>query len=392
MSQKNHIYNVDGQSISAYTMVNVAQNEPLINQTMNRSLIELWENDNVALYELNKAIFNQLNIVEYTKGMSYSVGDLVWYKDANSKTYLLKCIRQNNTTQPNTTGIDEDFSLNNSGWKNQNKQLSILDYSIMNVISANAQNVVKQHQDNELMHPYGKISLDSESVDNISNKLLKSDLSNIDRNRKSVFFPQYMKKLDAGNAIVTGYSRNFGSIVEYDIILKLANADMHDSSGLFDAGQELTSNNATFALFSGTSQSNIDYQQNKNYFYSTADMDMFGQSGKYSSRIGLIVQLDRNDFVNTYSAKISFSKPFSNLNYMVFSNAILSQTIGSNTMVPSANDIVYCDKTRESITFLDITFPDSTKYGQSGYNATNGGLTTNSFHMKVIGEIDWSII
>lgn len=29
-------------------------------------------------------------------------------------------------------------------------------------------------------------------------------------------------------------------------------------------------------------------------------------------------------------------------------------------MVPSANEITYCDKTRESITFLDITFPDLT--------------------------------
>ena len=38
-------------------------------------------------------------------------------------------------------------------------------------------------------------------------------------------------------------------------------------------------------------------------------------------------------------------------------------------MVPSANDISYCDKTRQSITLLNITFPDSTKYGEDGYNA-----------------------
>ena len=56
-------------------------------------------------------------------------------------------------------------------------------------------------------------------------------------------------------------------------------------------------------------------------------------------------------------------------------------------MVPSANDITYCDKTRQSITFIDITFPDSTKYGQPGYNSSAGGLVANSFHMKVIGHI-----
>ena len=54
-------------------------------------------------------------------------------------------------------------------------------------------------------------------------------------------------------------------------------------------------------------------------------------------------------------------------------------------MTPSANDIVFCDKTRQSITMLDITFPDSSKYGEPGYNAENGGLVANSFHMKVIG-------
>lgn len=54
-------------------------------------------------------------------------------------------------------------------------------------------------------------------------------------------------------------------------------------------------------------------------------------------------------------------------------------------MVPSANDISWCDKTRKSITLLDITFPDSTKYGEAGYNAAHGGLVANSFHCKVIG-------
>ncbi len=56
-------------------------------------------------------------------------------------------------------------------------------------------------------------------------------------------------------------------------------------------------------------------------------------------------------------------------------------------MVPSANDITYCDKTRQSITFINITFPSSTEYGQPGWNATHGGLVANSFHMKVIGKI-----
>ena len=156
---------------------------------------------------------------------------------------------------------------------------------------------------------------------------------------------------------------------------------------MFNTTQDLKANVAEFNLFTGISQANVDYQMNKNYFYNTSDMNIFAQGGDYSSRCGLIVQVGRNDFVNTYSAKISFPRTFLDLNYMVFSNTILSQTIGSNTMVPSANDIAYCDKTRDSITFIDITFPDSTKYGNQGFNATHGGLVSNSFHMKVIGRV-----
>ena len=90
--------------------------------------------------------------------------------------------------------------------------------------------------------------------------------------------------------------------------------------------------------------------------------------------------------MNTYTAKITFPISFADNNYMVFSNSILSQTTGNGMMVPSANEMTYCDKTRQSIVFLDITFPDSTKYGDVGYNAKNGGLVANSFHCKVIGR------
>ena len=55
-------------------------------------------------------------------------------------------------------------------------------------------------------------------------------------------------------------------------------------------------------------------------------------------------------------------------------------------MVPSANDIIFTDKTRQSITALDITFPDSTQYLNVGHNAQTNGLVANSFHCKIIGK------
>lgn len=389
MSQREQIYKSGDQNITLNTTVAVAQNEPLIDPVMNRSISELWQN-NEMLFQLNKMVFSQLNITEYVNGMTYNIGDLVWYKDTNRNIFLLKCIKQNNTSMPDTSGVDENFSLGQSGWENQNKHLNILDYSIMGMLSANAQKLVYQHENDSQMHPFGKISLDEYSPYSLSTKLLKSDLTNISRSRSSVFFPYVSRKLDQGSVIVSGYMRNFGNVVEYDIILKLASSTS-SSSKLFDADQTLNANNVTFKLFSGISPTSIDYQTNKNYFYSTADMQIFQSSNDEQSRCGLLVQLNRNDYVNTYSAKIMFPRAFYNLDYMVFSNTILSQTVGSSTMVPSANEITYCDKTRESITFLDITFPDLTQYGQQGYNAKHGGLVANSFHIKAIGQTNWSM-
>lgn len=387
MSHREKIRHVDGNDVDMYTSVTVAQNEPMVNLIMNRSLGELDINDK-QLDMINKIVFSQLNITEYIAGHSYNVGDLVWYKDATDTLYLLRCIRQNNVEQPNTTEIigntytkRGDDALIASGWENQNKNLNILDHGIVNLLKEDIQNVVMQHEHNIAMHPFGKLdgSLDA--------KLLKQDLSNIDPARSSVFFPQKVIRLGASAAIVTGYQRNFGNIVEYDIVLKLASSVPSSFTALFQDVQPLSANNTAFTAFSGVSQSSVMFQKNKNYFVNANDMDIFQPDSTGSSQCGIIVQHGRNDYVNTYTAKVTFPVAFANLDYLVFSNTILSQTIGSSTMVPSANDIAYCDKTRQSITFIDITFPDSTKYAQPGYNAKNGGLVANSFHMKVIGQV-----
>lgn len=96
------------------------------------------------------------------------------------------------------------------------------------------------------MHPYGKLSLDSQSADYVGNKLLKADLSNIDKSRKTTFFPQEVIKLDVGNVIMHGYSRSFGSVIEYDIIFKLATDAMTDSRQMFEGTQTLSANSTAF--------------------------------------------------------------------------------------------------------------------------------------------------
>lgn len=373
------------RDLELYSSVTVAQNEPTINQVMNRSLSELLAND-YQIDELNKIVFSQLNITDYQPGKAYDAGDLVWYKNVRGKTFLLQCTKQNNTTEPATSS---DAMLKVSGWENQNKNLTILDYGIREMLDSLSQETMSYHENDKEYHPFGKISLDEESVDYIGNKLLQKDMSNINSRRTSIFFPQQVKRLDYGEVIVNGFKRDFGKIIEYDIILKLANSSTIDPSAersLFGSTQQLSANNVTFELFSGLSKQAIDYQQNKNYFKTVSDMNIFQPPSEGKSQCGMSIQLQRNDYVNTYSAKILFPTPFADLNYMVFSNTILSQSIGQKTMVPSQNDIAYCDKTRQSITFIDITFPNPSKFGDVGYNSSNGGLVSNSFHMKMIGQ------
>ena len=95
--------------------------------------------------------------------------------------------------------------MRNSGWENENKYLTILDFGIASLLSAQVQSDIASHQEDISMHPYGKLSLNESNADYIRNKLLKNDMSNIDASRTTTFFPQEVVKLDIGNVIMHGY-------------------------------------------------------------------------------------------------------------------------------------------------------------------------------------------
>lgn len=125
--------------------------------------------------------------------------------------------------------------------------MTILDYGILELLSANSSEAVIAHEDDINMHPYGKVSIDEESPYSIDGKILKSDMSNLDYNSQKVFFPTLVKRLDGGDAIVTGYMRKFSNkIVEYDIILKLASKGVVDYTSIFDYSKTLSANTAAF--------------------------------------------------------------------------------------------------------------------------------------------------
>ena len=412
MSSKVKIYSASSTQpndtdLSIWTDVSIAQNEPMINQVFNRNAKKLLDND-LALKQLYDKIFNQTGIKEYSSNAVYNNGDFIWYT-YNDKLYLLKCVVNNNAAQPKIqelNGRPIDSVLKNSGWENKNRYLTIFDYGIESFLSSLVSLQVQKHQDDKSKHPFGKVSLDSTNSAYIGNSLLKKDMSNIDDNRSTVFFPQVVQRLDSNAVITTGYMRVYGKdvnashcVVEYDIVLKLASIDNVDESYIFTVTSGLSANALNISLYSGLTKNSVSFQDNEKYFYNSSSTDIFSpvlpQNDVGQSRIGMVLQHNRNDYVNTYSAQIDFPKPFANRDYMVFSNSVLCQTNGTEIMsggsyhlaVPSQNDIVVCNKTRDSITLMNIAFPNINRCGEHMYNAAHGGLIANSFHCKVIGMI-----
>lgn len=73
--------------------------------------------------------------------------------------------------------------------------------------------------------------------------------------------------------------------------------------------------------------------------------------------------------------------------YMVFSSGMMSQdnNTSQNYIKPGKNAITFCRKTRKSITAILVTYPND-HWNDEGYNATHGGLASNSFRCKIVGR------
>lgn len=127
------------------------------------------------------------------------------------------------------------------------------------MLSSEINDVIQKHEQDNVMHPFGKISIDSSSPYYIGDKFLQRDMHNLNMNRSKIFFPQQVTRLKPGVAVITGYQRDFGKLMEYDIILKLASSSITSHTSLFNDIRPLSANNASFQLFSGISQSSLDF-------------------------------------------------------------------------------------------------------------------------------------
>lgn len=104
--------------------------------------------------------------------------------------------------------------------------MTIVDYGIASLLSALVDDAIEQHQESSATHPNGIVNNDPTSVDYIGNKLLYRDMSNIDPTRQTVFFPVDVSRVKSDNVIMTGYMRDFGKVIEYDFVFKLASSSI----------------------------------------------------------------------------------------------------------------------------------------------------------------------
>ena len=101
-----------------------------------------------------------------------------------------------------------------------------------------------------------------------------------------------MQRLDAGTAVMNGYMRDYGNVIEYDIVLKLASNEIARTDDLFSSGSGLSANTLKLQMYNGLTNNSVSYQDNSKYFYNSSAMDIFSptldSSEVHTSKVGLI--------------------------------------------------------------------------------------------------------
>ncbi len=390
--------------------VRVAIDEIACAHTINRNIQYLIEND-IECKNISKDIFGGLKISSYVKSdnNSYNYGSIVWYtledekliKKGFSRLWLLQCISNGNDGRGNNQDPINAFNNLNEygqpdfqkfGWMDLNEHIDIFskEIGLSSLIQQRITQEINQHSHDDQYHPYGKLINDKYSSDSIDKKIMVKNLANISSNRSNGFFP-YQSGHFKDDTILNGTYRIWDcGLLEFDIVFRLGYIGVDQ-----DGYNIISCNNVRFQQSPTRLVAADGFQENINYFYSIDDMKMFQNSDGdhiYETTIGNMRQGNRNNHVNTYFAQINFPKltfknntvRFNDLNYMVFSSNILSQdkNLINKTMSLNSNNMTWCNKTRDGITAMLITYPEN---NQQGFGE-KGGLAANSFSCSVIGR------
>lgn len=382
--------------------VNVSSNELITRMSLNRNFKKLFEND-LLLEDLYNSIIQSVDIQEYHSGETYNYGQLVWFKNRDTRTefYLLKSIVNNNVNDPKFALYDLLYGLpdfEKYGWKNENQKLDLKEIGIDTYILQCIDPNILKHESDTILHKFGIINVkDNNSSDYIDKKILKKDLSNIAINRNTLFFPYQTGHFITDNITNGEYRIWDNGILELNIVFRLGYVGKKLEKYNLDI---IECNNVKIKKSTTSNKLDVNYNENAKYFNSAEDMTIFNYDGDETGiRIGNTIQTNRNDFVNVYSADLDFSAAkmhigerqilgFKDTDYMIFTSDTLSQdrNFQNHSLNPGSNTMTFCNKSRNGITALYISIPEDGNYDNAGYNTKNGGLIVNTFNCHIIGR------
>lgn len=179
-------------------------------------------------------------------------------------------------------------------------------------------------------HPTGKLGFDQSDI-------LYKTLDNIIEDRDKIFYPYHIESFIADNQIYYGMMRKWDNgLLEYDLTFRLSYVS--------------SDNNVEVLCANSLKVPHIE--NNYLYFKENGDYDIFNLSGEYYTVINNSKQVNLNDCVNAYSAKLDFVEPFKDTNYMVFTSNVKNIELeGYNT----TNNVISSYDKRLEINGLQIT-------------------------------------
>lgn len=382
--------------------IDVAVNEYISRHTINRNIERLLHND-LQLEGIYKSVLESLAISPYssTRSEPYMYNQLVWYRNQHdtSELYLLRCVMDYNPYSPQVAIDAKDsngvIDFEAYGWSDQNGYLDVLNTTVRKTISRTiATSLFNQHVNDKTYHKFGEINDDPTSTNYYANKLMLNDLSNQKYPRQTAFYPCQTGHFTTDQITYGTYNIWDNGLLELDLTFRVGYRAENNSNpdSLYTV---LTCNDVDIPA-TDMDADESEYQDNSLYFNTPSDMTIFRHVGGQQSSIGSTIQLNRNNYVNTYSADLVFPtivfggqtvQGFCDRNYMVFTGMAMGQDRNGDTKTvnPSANQMTYVNRTMKSITALLVMFEDIHE-DSIATNAVQNGLVSNSFSCHIVGR------
>lgn len=411
--------NVLKKIVKHYDGNDIASNELLVNIVLNRVFRKLFENDKELIVKADEINGGLYRVLPWDETKTYNKNDLVWYVDVyappakeeeynaavkeieenNSDPiiikqkikflqdrictvtlYLLRSLKNNNTSRPQRTLVDMVPLFDVSGWKNENPMGSIYtdffeDFTVDNITRM----LREAHETIQTYHKFGKL----EKFDDIKEKILENKMPNIDPTRKKVFFANTTFALKESKTVISGSCRKWDcGLLEYDITYKLGDSDVeysaYNADGTVKLRDDLDANYLRLGKRAVESLDEGDIYDNRRYYLNDDDSTIFVVANDATIAEAGITQHNINDKINSYCGTIKFDVPFIDTNYSIFPEAISGAITAEENIVKNINSMVFVNKCRNSVTAL-LVIPN---YGGSEYRV----LGENTFRCRITGR------